>query len=146
MLIMFAYNSNSITTAQLANRRFITMTHYYLYIESGDILDNTSRFYYVGVGTTVQSQRDYNYLLNYAEKHGHFFALISRATDEFLAKVKNSLYPSSVNIQRISARDFVRHIKSDTRPALPGEQLANIHHLRMQMNLDYRISSRLAAG
>lgn len=122
------------------------MTHYYRYIIAGDILDETSVFYNVGVGTSLQAQRDHAFLLDYAAKNGHFYHIVDRQTDEFIQNVKNSLLPHSVNFQLISARDLVRSLKSQQRTPLSQTQLTNCHQLRMMLDLDYRISSKLAAG
>lgn len=122
------------------------MTHYHLYIIAGHILDETAIFYKVGVGTSKQAQRDHQFLLDYAAKHGHFYRIIDRSTDDFYHNCKKSLYPHSVTTQLISARDLVRNLKAKLRQPLSPKSLAAAHQQAMSLNLDYRISSRLAAG
>lgn len=122
------------------------MTHYYLYIEAGAQLDDTSKFYSVGVGSSLQGERDRKFLEHYAALHGHYFAIWSVDVDEFLAKVKNSLPSQSVHPRMISARDLVRSFKTATMVPESAASLITAHHQRYIMNLDYRISCNLAAG
>lgn len=121
------------------------MTHYYLYIEAGAQLDDTSKFYSVGVGSSLQGNRDRKFLEHYAALHGHFFAIWSVDLDEFLAKVKNSLPSHSVQTRLISARDLVRSFKTATMVPESAASLKTAHQQRYVMNLDYRISCNLAA-
>lgn len=121
------------------------MTHYYLYIEAGAQLDDTSKFYSVGVGSSLQGNRDRTFLEHYAARNGHFFAIWSDDVDEFLAKVKNSLPSHSVQTRLISARDLVRSFKTATMVPESAASLKTAHQQRYVMNLDYRISCNLAA-
>ena len=122
------------------------MTHYYLYIESGAQLDDTSKFYSVGIGSSLQGNRDRKFLEHYAALHGHYFAIWSDDVDEFLAKVENSLPSHSVQTRMISARDLVRSFKTATMVPESAASLQTALQQRYVMNLDYRISCNLAAG
>ena len=122
------------------------MTHYYLYIEAGARLDDTSKFYSVGIGSSLQGNRDRKFLEHYAALKGHYFAIWSDDVDEFLAKVKNSLSSHSVQTRMISARNLVRSFKTATMVPESAASLKTAHHQRYMMNLDYRISCNLAAG
>lgn len=122
------------------------MTHYYLYIEAGAQLDDTSKFYSVGIGSSVQGERDRKFLEHYAAHHGHYFAIWSADVDEFLAKVKNSLPSQSIQPRMITARDLVRSFKTATMIPAENAALKAAHQQRYIMDLDYRISCNLAAG
>lgn len=113
------------------------MTHKYLYIECGNILDETAKFYLVYVGTSQQANRDYLFLTAYSVEHGHFFELNSRRVADFLDKVRCSL-PCMAQPIAVSSRELVRHFRNGTRPSLSAAQLANYNHVMTYLNLNYR--------
>lgn len=124
-------------------RYFSAMTHYYLYIEAGQVLDETARFYQVGIGTSRQANSDYLYLLSRATESGHYFALWSDEVDDFLSKVKKSLHRSDLTPQRILARDYVRACKAAVAVPPSVTAAVNADHMRKNFDTTYRIISNL---
>lgn len=95
------------------------MTHSYLYIEAGRIIDENSKFYRVFVGTSRQANRDYLFLLAYAETNNYFLQIDSQVTDDYLLNIAKSLpnfqkhFPfDNLNLQQVQIRDLVRSIKA----------------------------------
>lgn len=113
------------------------MTHFYYYITAGRTMDETSHVYRVAIGTSIQANRDYLFLIAYSESHGHYFEIVSLKSSDFVSKVLDSGY----QLEAITARDLVRSIKSQTANPLNPSALSQQHRFRMQTNLDYRISS-----
>ena len=97
------------------------MTHYYCLIIAGDVIDESSLIYRVGVGTSLQCNRDYLFLLAHAVDHGWYFEKWSAEVMEFVRKIAASLSPTNSNdpsdaisIHGASVREIVRSIKSGT--------------------------------
>lgn len=128
------------------------MTHYYLYIMAGDEIDSESMFFKVAIGTTPQARRDFLYLTQFAEEHGHYFELWTIEVDVFLEKIANSLRHADgdcaatiIPMAGISARDLVRALK-DMGVITPSFNVQlNQKRLREFLSLNYRIMSRRKA-
>lgn len=100
-------------------------------------MDETSHVYRVAVGTSIQANRDYLYLIAYSESHGHYFEIVSQKSTDFVSKVLDTGY----QLEAITARELVRSIKSRTVNPLNPSALSHQHRYQMQTNLNYRISS-----
>lgn len=119
------------------------MTHYHLYIDAGATIDSTSRFYKVAIGTSRQALRDQHFLLHHAAAHNHYFVIWSHEVDVFLSKIKISLYPDSILLEPIAARDLVRNFKTFIRQPFSQVMLEEHSHQESFFNLDYRIFSKI---
>lgn len=121
------------------------MNHFHVLITAGREINNDSRFYLLEVGTTLQANRDYLFVLAWAESHGYYFHIKDAATMEFLSRVAASLYPSAkfplseIQAQRMKIRDFVRSIKSHTAQPLNQSQLDSQNHLLNELNTNYHL-------
>ena len=100
------------------------MTSIYIYIEAGRVIDASTKFFKVEVGTGRQSNRDYLFMLGFAMSRNYYFELQSRETDEFLYKIARGMgkYPApltleALNIQHLRIRDLVRAIKKSEKAA-----------------------------
>lgn len=116
------------------------MTHYHYYIVAGRVLDETTRFYQVAVGSTRQATRDYLALVAHAVDHGHYFELRSKQSIEFVTNCLGSLNhckPCPVMLQ-VTARELLRSLRASTAPPIPANVLANRHHLNYWLDADYR--------
>lgn len=131
------------------------MTHYYYYITAGNQIDCTSQVYLVAVGTSMQGNRDYLYVLAHATNMGYYFEIRSLETTEFVTRVLNQLRDDAANqlrtapqLQLIKIRDLVRNIKSYLAQPLSPSALHNAHELRNYIDSSYRAFSNLsrAAG
>ena len=98
------------------------MTRNYIYIEAGRVIDTSSRFFRVSIGTSIQANRDYLFLLAYATDHNYFLELNSAAVADYLLNIAKSLGSSCdgraldiLNIQNVKVRDLVRALKSSTK-------------------------------
>lgn len=120
------------------------MLHFHYYVSAGPQCNDTTRIYKVGIGISLQAQRDFQFLTDYAAQHGHYFSPISDASDVFIMKLRRSLAEYDVQITYCSARDLVRLFKDATGTALNPAVLRSIHYQQTLTNIDYRISSNLA--
>lgn len=120
------------------------MLHYHYYVSAGHQCDESTRIYKVGIGISLQAQRDFQFLTDYAAREGHYFSPISDASDIFIMKLRRSLAEYDVQITYCSARDLVRLFKDATGTALNPAVLKSIHSQQTLTNIDYRISSNLA--
>lgn len=121
------------------------MTRYYLYINCGTILDESARFYQVSCGTSRQGRRDLQFLQNYAAHHGHYFAIRTTENEEFFRKCMRSAKSSERDFTPITARQLIRSLKDNTCELTQSVMTAAQHIFHMQLSIDYRIASNLAA-
>lgn len=120
------------------------MLHFHYYVSAGPQCNDTTRIYKVGIGISLQAQRDFQFLTDYAAQHGHYFSPISDASDVFIMKLRRSLAEYDIQMTYCSARDLVRLFKDATGTALNPAVLRSIHSQQTLTNIDYRISSNLA--
>ena len=131
------------------------MTHYYYYITAGNTIDMTSQVYLVAVGTSMQGNRDFLYLLAHATNMGYYFEVRTLETTQFVTRVLKQLRDYAADQQRtapqlqlIKIRDLVRNIKSELAQPLSPSALHTAHELRNLIDGSYRAFSNLsrAAG
>ena len=131
------------------------MTNYYYYITTGNSIDMTSQVYLVAVGTSMQGNRDYLYVLAHATNMGYYFEIHSLESTRFVSRVLNQMRNDAADQQRptpqlqlIKIRDLVRNIKSELAQPLSASALQNAHELRNFIDGSYRALSNLsrAAG
>jgi len=120
------------------------MLQYHYYVSAGPQCDESTRIYKVGIGTSLQAQRDFQFLTDYAARHGHYFTFVSDASDVFIMKLRRSLAEYDVQMTYCSARDLVRLFKDANGTTLNPAVLRSIHSQQTLTNIDYRISSNLA--
>ena len=120
------------------------MLHFHYYVSAGPQCNDTTRIYKVGIGISLQAQRDFQFLTDYAAQHGHYFSPISDASDVFIMKLRRSLAEYDIQMTYCSARDLVRLFKDATGTDLNPAVLRSIHSQQTLTNIDYRISSNLA--
>ena len=127
---------------------FDVMTHYYCLIIAGDVIDESSLIYKVGVGTSKQCNRDYLFLLAHAVDHGWYFEKWSAEVREFVRKIAESLSATNSNdpsqaisIHGASVREIVRSIKNGTAFPSSSNELTNRNQLRQWLSLNYRIGA-----
>lgn len=124
------------------------MTHYYCLIIAGDVLDESSLIYKVGVGTSKQCDRDYLFLLAHCVEHGWYFERWSAEVKEFVRKIAESLSATcsddpndAISIHGASVREIVRSIKNGTAFPYSSSELTNRNQLRQWLSLNYRIGA-----
>ena len=121
------------------------MNHFHVLITAGREIDHTSRFYLLEVGSTMQANRDYLFVLAWAENHGYYFHIKDADTMEFLNHVAASLYPSAkfplseIQAKRMKIRDFVRSIKTHTAQPLNQSLIDSQNHLLNELNTNYHL-------
>lgn len=116
------------------------MTSCYYYIMAGAVIDSTTRIYSVACGTSTQANRDFLFLTAYAVQHGHYFEIRSNNSTSFISSILDN-YKGVLTepaIQRVSSRELVRSLKSDTSIPAAQNVLDNQNHVLNYLSLDYR--------
>lgn len=116
------------------------MTSCYYYIMTGAVIDSTTRIYSVACGTSTQANRDFLFLTAYAVQHGHYFEIRSNNSTNFISSILDN-YKGILNepaIQRVSARELVRNLKSSTEIPAAQNVLDNQNHVLNYLSLEYR--------
>lgn len=116
------------------------MTSFYYYIMAGAVIDSTTRIYSVACGTSTQANRDFLFLTAYAVQHGHYFEIRSQNSTDFISRILDN-YKGILTepaIQRVSSRELVRNLKSNTRVPISQNVLDNQNHVLHYLSLDYR--------
>lgn len=116
------------------------MTSCYYYIKCGAVIDSTTRIYSVACGTSTQANRDFLFLTAYAVQHGHYFEIRSNNSTNFISNILDN-YKGILTepaIQRVSARELVRSLKSSTEIPAAQNVLDNQNHVLHYLSLEYR--------
>lgn len=106
------------------------MKHYYLLIEANGMVSLASHFLKVSIGQSVQEQRYYKRIADYAQRHGCFFHLCDSETSEFLHRISQSLGVAvyQLGVQFITARLLAQHIAEfnalPPRPSMSRQEAA----------------------
>lgn len=116
--------------------------HYY--VSAGPQCHKSTRIYKVGISTSLQAQREFRFLTDYAAHHGHYFTFVSDASNVFIMELRHSQAEYDVQLTYCYSRDLVRLFKDATGNALNPAVLRSIHSQQTLTNIDYRISSNLA--
>lgn len=119
------------------------MTHYYYYVVAGQVCDDTTQTYKVGIGYSAQSQRDYDFLKSYALQHGHYFCALSAESDIFMRNLLDSLAEFDIKLQHVKARSLVRLFKTSCAEPLNPSILSGKAYQLKQLDTSYRIISNL---
>lgn len=132
-------------------KRFIlyVMTHYYYLIEAGRVIDDTTKFYKIAVGTSKQANRDYLTILALATEKNWFFEIVSPKSTEFVTKIAESVAGPQVELpllslhfRLLSARDFVRSQKQNISVPLTSNSCRNLNDFMLKMNLNLSPAKR----
>lgn len=125
------------------------MTHYYYLIAAGRVIDDTTKYYKIAVGTSKQANRDYLTILALATEKNWYFALVSQKSTEFVNKIAESVTESQVTLpllslhfQKMSARDFVRSQKQHISVPLTSDSCRNLNDFYLKMNLNLSPAKR----
>jgi len=123
------------------------MTHYYYLICADAQVDQNTQFFRVGVGTSRQANSDFLFLTAAAVDKGWYFERVSAASDDFVRKIAESLYPDDegtkmlrLKFRQCLVRDVVRAIKKGE--ALPSDVNSAKNRLNSLqfLSLNYRVA------
>lgn len=123
------------------------MTHYYYLICAGAQVDENTQFFRVGVGTSRQANSDFLFLTAAAVDKGWYFERVSAASDDFVRKLAESLYPTTdgtsllrLQVKQCLIRDVVRAIKrGETLPSDVNSAKNRLNSLQY-LSLNYRVA------
>ena len=123
------------------------MTHYYYLICAGAQVDLNTQFFRVGVGTSRQANSDFLFLTAAAVDKGWFFERVSAASDDFVRKIAESLYPTTdgtsllrLQVKQCLVRDVVRAIKKGEALPTDVNSAKNRLNTLQYLSLNYRVA------
>lgn len=127
----------------------MTHLHYLVICGSGSygkssILDDTATVYTVGIGSSLQANRDYLFLTAFAADHDCYFAPRSADSMTFVYRLLTEYRIPQAQQLTVNARSLVRAIKAGLKSNGSVTNLSAAHRLRQVYDLNYRISCRLA--
>jgi len=123
------------------------MTHYYYLICAGTQVDLNTQFFRVGVGTSRQANSDFLFLTAAAVDKGWYFERVSAASDDFVRKIAESLYPGDegtkmlrLKFRQCLVRDVVRAIKKGEALPTDVNSAKNRINTLQYLSLNYRVA------
>ena len=126
------------------------MTHYYYLIIAGALLDETTEFYKVGVGTTRQADRDFLFLTAFAASHNYYFEKVDVESSDFYLRCQKSVAgggdPHGTLTTRahcVSARELVRALKKSEAVPVSENVSRNVNHQLHFLSVNYRVFKNL---
>ena len=123
------------------------MIHYYYLICAGTQVDQNTQFFRVGVGTSRQANSDFLFLTAAAVDKGWYFERVSAASDDFVRKIAESLYPDDegtkmlrLKFRQCLVRDVVRAIKKGEALPTDVNSAKNRINTLQYLSLNYRVA------
>lgn len=113
------------------------MTHYFLYIKAGVILNEDTRFYKVGIGESEVGVRLHAWLEAYAAEHGHMFCRWSLKSAEFYSKCIESIGHNAQRIQAVAAADLKKILRTGCEDPECYYAIVNRHKMMMAIDPHY---------
>lgn len=114
------------------------MKHKYLYIQAGNVLDESTTFYYVYIGGSSYDVRLMQRIKDYAQMNGHYFKKVDSLVNAFLLRVLDSV-PGHRPIVQTNATQFVRSVMAGHALPYSPTQCHNSHRVNLSLKLDYRV-------
>lgn len=128
------------------------MVRFYYFINAGKVVDNSTTFYKVAIGSSSQCQRDFSFLVEFCRQHQCWLAQVSSDSKDFLARVALSISEDQqrnpllgLPLVPIKIRDLVRFLKTGARVPCHLSSLLNRGRFRSLLDLNYRIFKSLSA-
>ena len=113
------------------------MTHYFIYIKAGVLLDANTAFYKVGIGESKQGMRMHAWLESYAAEHGHLFCRWSRESADFYSKCIDSIGHNAQLLQTITAPVLKSVLQTGCEDPSCYEAIMNRHKMMMAIDPHY---------
>lgn len=113
------------------------MTHYFLYIKAGVILNEDTRFYKVGIGESEVGVRLHAWLEAYAAEHGHMFCRWSLESAEFYSKCIESIGHNAQLIRAIPGSDLKKELRTGCDDPECYYAILNRHKMMMAIDPHY---------
>lgn len=119
------------------------MTKYYYLIAAGSQWDETVKVYKVGIGESASGKRDLTRLASIIMAKRYYFKKVTLESDQFVSQCLDSLKEYGTSIIGINSRELISVLANGEKPSIPSPALANIHHFRKSIDLNYRLSCNL---
>lgn len=113
------------------------MTHYFLYIKAGVLIDENTTFYKVGIGESEKGMRLHAWLESYAAEHGHLFCRWSHESVEFYSKCIESIGHNAQLIKAIPGSDLKRILRTGSEEPACYYAVQNRHKMMMAIDPHY---------
>lgn len=113
------------------------MTHYFLYIKAGVVLNEDTSFYKVGIGESDAGIRMHAWIEAFAAEHGHMFCRWSLDAVEFYSKCLESIGHNAQEIQAITAADLKKVLRTGCDDPESYYAIMNRHKMMMAIDPHY---------
>lgn len=121
------------------------MKHYYHYIETGQVVDTTSRFFLVKIGTSKTETRLLQRLIGFAQANGHYFHRVDANSRDFVRRCLESVYGSSdpvtyaKHVHSCDARGLWKCVTEGIDAMRHDPSVENATHLMCLLDINFRV-------
>lgn len=122
------------------------MTHIYYYIAAGTIIDASTRIYAVRIGESPRQMAILVWLTAHAAAHNHYFHVRDLQTSEFVHRIIHSVDGVNLSPLQVPASVLKKALTSGEDFPIASGTLHTKHSQRTLLNLEYRVSNKLAAN
>lgn len=113
------------------------MTHYFLYIKAGAVINEDTRFYKVAVGESAVGIRHQAWLEAFAAEHGHMFCKWSHDAVAFYSRCIESIGPAAQLITQLPAAKLKKTLQAGSEDPACYYAIMNRHAMMMAIDPHY---------
>lgn len=122
------------------------MTRFYLFIDAGKVVDESTAFYRVGIGTSKRDVSCFRQLARIATAKGSYFHRWDSSTSDFLTRCIESVYGGSnalvvaSHLIPINCRELVKVLEGRQVAVPLQDAVRQASHLLRFQSLNYRLA------
>ena len=114
------------------------MTKIFILIEAGEMIDDTTNFYYISVGSSSSQIRAKSKIAQICSEKNYYFKVRDAVSTDFLAKVFKSI-PDHRQVIKVGVSEMWKHFRNNTRPCLTQTQVTNNNYLLSRIDINFRV-------
>lgn len=124
----------------------VIMTRFYLFIDAGKVVDESTAFYRVGIGTSKRDVTCFRQLARIATTRGSYFHRWDNSTSDFLTRCIESVYGGSnalvvaSHLIPIKCRELVKVLEGRQGAKPLQDAVKQASHLLRFQSLNYRLA------
>ena len=124
----------------------LVMTRFYLFIDAGKMVDESTAFYRVGIGTSKRDVSCFRQLARIATAKGSYFHRWDNTTSDFLTRCIGSVYGGTnalvvaSHLIPIKCRELVKVLEGRQNAKPLQDAVKQASHLLRFQSLNYRLA------
>ena len=124
----------------------LVMTRFYLFIDAGKMVDESTAFYRVGIGTSKRDVSCFRQLARIATAKGSYFHRWDNSTSDFLTRCIESVYGGAnalvvaSHLIPIKCRELVKVLEGRQNAKPLQDAVKQASHLLRFQSLNYRLA------